>query len=148
VWSISTILLRHRGNEVAPGAPGDSPLRRVLDEVSKAVGSLSRVVPVDLILNGHAHCLEYLRTGDTGHADSISTGSSAAAAVLARRQRSEGRSTETFAGTEGDRTRKVAESLLYVGRNGQGSQKRRPYSFCGSMSRWSTAQVHRPTVYC
>jgi len=28
-----------------------------------------RVVPVDLVLNGHAHRLEYLRTGDTGHAD-------------------------------------------------------------------------------
>lgn len=107
-------------------------LRRVLDEVSKAVGSLSEGrPPVDLILNGHAHCLEYLRTGDTGHADSnlnwIVCGGSG---FSLRRQRSEGPElTETFAGTEGDRTRKVAESLLYVGRNGQGSQKRRPYSF-------------------
>jgi len=41
-----------------------------------------RVVLVDLVLNGHAHRLEYLRTGDTGHADSTLTGSCAVAVVL------------------------------------------------------------------
>lgn len=107
-------------------------LRWVFDAVSEAVGSLSEGrPPVDLILNGHAHCLEHLRTGDTGHADSnlncIVCGGSG---FSLRRQRSEGPElTETFADTEGDRTRQVAQSLLYVGRNGQGLQKRRPYSF-------------------
>ena len=107
-------------------------IRRVLDEVSEAVGSLCEGrPPVDLILNGHAHCLEYLRTGDTGHADSnlnwIVCGGSG---FSLRRQRSEGPElTETFGDAEGASTRKVAESLLYVSRNGQGAQKRRPYSF-------------------
>ena len=105
-------------------------LRRVFDAVSDKVGSLAEGRPlVDLILNGHAHCLEYLRTGDTGHADSnlnwIVCGGSG---FSLRRQRSEGPElTESFGDTEGDR--KVARSLLFVGRSGQGSQKRRPYSF-------------------
>lgn len=106
-------------------------LRRVLNAVSDAVGALPEGRPlIDLILNGHAHCLEHLRTGDTGHADSnlnwIVCGGSG---FSLRRQRSEGPElTETF-GFEGGQTRKVAESLLYVSRNGYGSQKRRPYSF-------------------
>ena len=107
-------------------------LRSVLDAVSNAVGSLSEGrPPVDLVLSGHAHCLEYLRTGDTGHADSnlnwIVCGGSG---FTLRRQRSEGPEiTETFGDTKGGHTRSVAESLLYVGRNGHGLQKRRPYSF-------------------
>lgn len=114
-----TLAIRHR-------------LRRVLDAVSDAVGSLCEDRPiVDLILNGHAHCLEYLRTGDTGHADSnlnwIVCGGSG---YSLRRQRVEGPELmEDFGDTEGTSTRKVAESLLYVGRNGYGSQRRRPYSF-------------------
>jgi hypothetical protein len=107
-------------------------LRRVLDAVSDAVGSMAEGRPlVDLILNGHAHCLEYLRTNDTGHADSnlnwIVCGGSG---FSLRRQRTEGPElTETFGGTEGGYTHQVARSLLFVGRNGQGLQKRRPYSF-------------------
>ena len=105
-------------------------LRQVFDAVSDKVGSLAEGRPlVDLILNGHAHCLEYIRTGDTGHADSnlnwIVCGGSG---FSLRRQRSEGPElTESFGDTEGDR--QVARSLLFIGRNGQGSQKRRPYSF-------------------
>jgi predicted phosphodiesterase len=107
-------------------------LRWVFNAVSDAVGSLSEGRPlVDLILSGHAHCLEYLRTGDTGHADSnlnwIVCGGSG---FSLRRQRSEGPElTETFEAAEGGHTRKVAQSLLFVGRNGYGSHKRRPYSF-------------------
>ncbi|HTL90316.1 MAG TPA: metallophosphoesterase, partial [Leptolyngbya sp.] len=44
-------------------------LRQVLDEVAKQIDPKGRPI-VDLVLNGHAHCLEYLRTVDTGHADS------------------------------------------------------------------------------
>ena len=114
-----TLAIRHR-------------LRRVFDEVANAVGSLAEGRPlVDLILSGHAHCLEYLRTGDTGHADSnlnwIVCGGSG---FSLRRQRTEGPElTELFRGNEVSNTRKVARSQFFVGRNGQGSQKRRPYSF-------------------
>jgi hypothetical protein len=107
-------------------------LRQVLDAVSDAVGSLSEGRPlVDLVLNGHAHCLEYLRTGDTGHADSninwIVCGGSG---FSLRRQRPEGLElTESYGNTESGSTRKVARSLLFLGRNGYGSKKRRPYSF-------------------
>lgn len=106
-------------------------LRQVFDQVSEVIGSLPEGRPlVDLVLSGHAHCLEYLRTGNTGHADShinwIICGGSG---FSLRRQRREGPELmETFDGHEGS-TRKVARSLLYVGRSGRGSQKRRPYSF-------------------
>ncbi len=118
-YQAQTLAIRHR-------------LRQVLDEVADAVGKLAEGRSlVDLILNGHAHCLEYLRTGDTGHADShlnwIVCGGSG---YSLRRQRTEGPElTETFGDTEGGVSRQVARSLLFVGRNGHGSQKRRPYSF-------------------
>ncbi|HCF25887.1 MAG TPA: metallophosphoesterase [Cyanobacteria bacterium UBA11049] len=102
-------------------------LRDVLDGVAQAVGSLPQGRPlVDLVLNGHAHCLEHLQTFDTGHGDSnihwIVCGGSG---FSLRRQRVEGADLrETFAGEE----RLVARSHLYVGRNGHGAEKRRPYS--------------------
>lgn len=103
-------------------------LRQVLDAVAQEVGTQTQGRPiVDLVLAGHAHCLEYLRTLDTGHADShtnwIVCGGSG---YSLRRQRQEGpQLTERF--PEGDRV--VAESRLFLGRSGQGSRKRRPYSF-------------------
>lgn len=114
-----TLAIRHR-------------LRQVLDAVDKEVGSLAQGRPlVDLILNGHAHCLEYLRTGETGHADShldwIVCGGSG---YSLRRQRDEGAELmETFRDSQGEHSRNVARSLLFVGRQGQGAKKRRPYSF-------------------
>lgn len=107
-------------------------IRRVLDAVSEAVGKLAEGRPlVDLVLCGHAHCLEHLQTGDTGHADShinwIVCGGSGHSL---RRQRTEGAELmEKFEDEKGKQIRKVAKSLLYVGRHGQGSKKRRPYSF-------------------
>jgi 3',5'-cyclic AMP phosphodiesterase CpdA len=108
-------------------------LRQVLDNVATVLGSLRGERPiVDLILNGHAHCLEYIRTLDTGHADSnlncIVCGGSG---YSLRRQRQEGPDlSETFFEDNGDRkTQLVARSELFVGRNGYGSKKRRPYSF-------------------
>lgn len=118
-----TLAVRHR-------------LRPVFNAVAKAVGKLAQGRPVaDLILSGHAHCLEYLRTGDTGEADShahwlICGGSGHSL----RRQRAEGPLLLEFEGIPGDRQgrsqqgRPVAESRLFVGRNGHGLQKRRPYS--------------------
>lgn len=107
-------------------------LRRVLDAVSESVGSLAQGRPlVDLVLNGHAHCLEYLRTDDTGHADSninwIVCGGSG---YSLRRQRGEGPDLlETFGEIEEGKERVIARSKLFVGRHGQGLHKRRPYSF-------------------
>jgi hypothetical protein len=106
-------------------------LRRTLDEVAEAVGSLAQGRPlVDLVLNGHAHCLEYLQTLDTGHADShipwIVCGGSG---FSLRRQRLEGPELlERFWHESETKSRSVAHSQLFIGRNGQGSHKRRPYS--------------------
>ncbi|MBD2104402.1 metallophosphoesterase [Leptolyngbya sp. FACHB-261] len=114
-----TLAIRHR-------------LRQVLDNVAKAVGAQAQDRPlVDLILNGHAHCLDYVRTLDTGHADAnlnwIVCGGSG---FSLRRQRTEGPELiEGVGGLGSSQTRLVAKSLLYVGRNGHGYQKRRPYSF-------------------
>jgi hypothetical protein len=107
-------------------------LRQVLDAVSEAIGDQSRGRPlVDLVITGHAHCLEYLRTGDTGHADShinwIVCGGSG---YSLRRQKSEGAElVEQFGNEDGNFTRTVAKSQLFVGRTGHTSKKRRPYSF-------------------
>ncbi len=105
-------------------------LRWVLDQVAEAVGDQTQGRPLlDLVLTGHAHCLEYLQTGDTGHADShinwIVCGGSG---YSLRRQREEGGDlTELFPETEEERL--VARSKLFVGRKGRGSDKQRPYSF-------------------
>lgn len=102
-------------------------LRQVLDAVAAGVGDTAQNRPlVDLVLNGHAHCFDYLRTGDTGHGDAhipwVICGGSG---YSLRRQRAEGPEiTET---TDGQ-TRTVAKSHLYLGRTGDGSNLKRPYS--------------------
>lgn len=103
-------------------------LRVVLDAVAETVGAQAGDRPiVDLIINGHAHCFEYLRTTDTGHGDAntnwVVCGGSG---YSLRRQRKEGPDlVELRAGAP----RVVAQTCCYIGRSGQGSQKRRPYSF-------------------
>lgn len=104
-------------------------LRRVLDAVAQEVGNQTQGRPiVDLVFNGHAHCMEHLQTLDTGHADAytnwIICGGSG---YSLRRQRTEGPELTETLGFAGART--VAKSCLFVGRSGQGSHKRRPYSF-------------------
>ncbi|MBD2058778.1 metallophosphoesterase [Oculatella sp. FACHB-28] len=104
-------------------------LRWVLDAVAAEVGDFTQGRPlIDLVLNGHAHCLEYLRTGETGHADShmdwIVCGGSG---YSLRRQREEGAGLSE-SDLEG-KSRSVARSHLFIGRTGRGSKKRRPYSF-------------------
>ncbi|WP_414755969.1 metallophosphoesterase family protein [Anabaena sp. CCY 9910] len=113
-----TLAVRHR-------------LRWVFDQVAETLGALVKERPiVDLIFNGHAHCLEYLRTTDTGYADSnlnciISGGSGR----RPRRQRPEGTELmEIFSDVPGHSLRKVADSLLYVGRSEQNFQKCLSYS--------------------
>lgn len=104
-------------------------LRQVLNAVAKEVGDHTQGRPiVDLVFNGHAHCMEHLQTLDTGHADAytnwIICGGSG---YSLRRQRLEGPELVEPLGSAGMRT--VAKSCLFVGRSGQGSHKRRPYSF-------------------
>lgn len=114
-----TLAIRHR-------------LRQVLDRVATAIGKqIDRRPIVDLVINGHAHCFEYLRTEYTGHADSyvnwIVCGGSG---YSLRRQREEGADlTESWRGSERSENQVIARSQLFVGRNGRGSEKRRPYSF-------------------
>ncbi|MEA5581142.1 metallophosphoesterase [Nodularia harveyana UHCC-0300] len=102
-------------------------LRGVLNAVAAEVGDFTQGRPlVNLVLNGHAHCLEHLQTMDTGHGDAnihwVVCGGSG---YSLRRQRSEGGDLRE---TVGDSSKLVARSHLFIGRNGQGSQKRRPYS--------------------
>ena len=102
-------------------------LRQVLDAVAAEVGDIARGTPlVNLVLNGHAHCMEYLKTEDTGHGDShipflICGGSG----YSLRRQREAGPHLKEFLYGE---ERTVATSYLYVGRTGKGSTLKRPYS--------------------
>ncbi len=100
-------------------------LRTVFDQVSKEVHSLTQGRPlVNLVLNGHAHCLDYVKTTDTGHADAnINWVVCGGSGYSLRRQREEGADLE-----EGD-NRLIARSHLFIGRNGQGTEKRRPYSY-------------------
>ncbi|TVQ13126.1 MAG: metallophosphoesterase [Leptolyngbya sp. DLM2.Bin27] len=100
-------------------------LRQVLDAVAAEVQTQGRPI-VDLVLNGHAHCFDYLRTGATGHGDAhipwVICGGSG---YSLRRQRDEGPAiTETIDG----QTRTVATSHLYLGRTGDSKHPKRPYS--------------------
>ncbi|MFZ4676337.1 MAG: metallophosphoesterase family protein [Nodosilinea sp.] len=100
-------------------------LRQVLDAVAAQIQPQTRPL-VDLVLNGHAHCFDYLRTGATGHSDAhipwVICGGSG---YSLRRQREAGPViTETSLGN----TRAVAKSHLYLGRTGDGSTLKRPYS--------------------
>jgi hypothetical protein len=106
-------------------------LRHVLDAVAKDVGKLADDRPlVDLFLSGHAHCFEYIRTQNTGHADAnldwIVCGGSGHSL---RRQREEGSELTEVLDTSRGKNKVVAKSHLFVGRHGQGTQKRRLYSY-------------------
>lgn len=108
-------------------------LRRVLNWVATQTEAARGDRPVvDLVLNGHAHCMEHIQTLDTGHADSnmawLVCGGSG---YSLRRQRSEGSDlpdSERLDTAEGA-VPVIARSHLFIGRTGRGSRKRRPYSF-------------------
>jgi 3',5'-cyclic AMP phosphodiesterase CpdA len=102
-------------------------LQRVLDQVLIKVADLAQGQPlVDLVLCGHAHCFDYVRTTDTGHGDAhipfVVCGGSG---YSLRRQRAEG---PELTGPVGDRETMIAKSHLFIGRSGKGSTLKRPYS--------------------
>ena len=103
-------------------------LRQVFDDAAKEIGTLpeERSV-VDIVLSGHAHCLEHLYTEDTGYADShtnwIVCGGSGHSL---RRQRREGKTLYQDADFD---SQPIGQSHLYVGRNGSRRNHKRPYSF-------------------
>ncbi|AFY53886.1 Calcineurin-like phosphoesterase [Rivularia sp. PCC 7116] len=108
-----------------------SRIRHVLNAVAGQVKYLTQGRPiVDLVLNGHAHCMEHIETLDTGNADSntnwIVCGGSGHSL---RRQRPEGADLWESNSAKGKtESKSVARSHLFIGRNGSGSNKRRPYS--------------------
>jgi hypothetical protein len=102
-------------------------LRQVLDTVAAQVDEVAHGRPLlDLALTGHAHCLEYLETGDTGHGDAhipwVICGGSG---YSLRRQRPEG---PVLQEDINGRAVDVATSQVFVGRSGKGSTLKRPYS--------------------
>lgn len=104
-------------------------LRTVLDKVGFSLGWKVGDRPlVDLVINGHAHCLEHLETLDTGHGDShtnwLVCGGSG---YSLRRQRREG--TKLQAVDFQPDSPAIAESKTFFGKIGSGRHKRRAYSF-------------------
>lgn len=97
---------------------------QTLDAVAQELGDIPQGrALIDLVFNGHAHCLEYIQTLDTGHADShINWLICGGSGFSLRRQREEG---GDLIDNDG---RHLAHSLLFLGRSGSGRQKRRPYS--------------------
>lgn len=102
-------------------------LREVLDQVAAEVGAPTPQRPLlNLVLTGHAHCLELMRSGDTGHGDShIPWLICGGGGYSLRRQRPQGGTLlEGPAGQE----RPVAHSELFVGRSGHGAKLRRRFT--------------------
>ena len=103
-------------------------LRHVFDAVVMALGEeLGSSRPVDLVPSGHAHCLEVLRTHDTGYSDShINWVICGGSGYGLRAQRREG--AELTEEKADGNTRVVATSKLFVGRNWSAAGGRNGYS--------------------
>ena len=92
-------------------------LRNVLDDVNTALGRHSRNHrTVDLVLSGHAHCLEVLRTHDTGHGDSFTNWVVCGGSGYSLRDQ-RGQGPDLTEARDNGEQRLVASSDLYVGRN-------------------------------
>ncbi len=120
-------------------------LRAVLDRVaatltteSEAAGLSNRKTLrsphapwVDMVISGHAHCFEHLKTTETGHADAgidwVVCGGSGAGL---RRQREAGSEIlENLSQGDKSHTQVVAKSQLYAGVHGRGHKKKLFHSF-------------------
>ena len=105
-------------------------LQTVLNRVATAL-CLQHPPLVNLVISGHAHCLEHLRTTDTGHADAYTDwlvcGGSGA---NLRRQREAGADILGKVFNQGkSHTSVVAKSQLYVGLHGRSYRKQQFHSF-------------------
>ena len=101
-------------------------LRWVLDAVVQRLGADSPQPILDLILSGHAHCFEYLRTTETGHADrNLNWFVCGGSGARLRPQHSQ----TTVQERNGSALKIVAKSQIYIGRQGSGADTRWPYSF-------------------
>ncbi len=107
-------------------------LRAVLDQVALEVGHQRGDRPlVDLLLSGHAHCFEYLRTLNTGHADAdldwVVCGGSG---MSLRSQRSGGADITEMMRTRGNGfIKRVARSQMFVGKERDQGRSRLRHSF-------------------
>ena len=102
-------------------------LRWVLDAVAQQLGEAAPQPLVNLVLSGHAHCFEYLRTLETGHADGylnwIICGGSGA------RLRLQDPDVTTVQEMCDGEKRIVAKSQIFLGRQETSAGTRWPYSF-------------------
>ena len=102
-------------------------LRDVFDDVETALGDDLTTPLVDLVLSGHAHCMEVLRTHETGHADrQIHWVICGGSGYGLRSQRREG--PELAEEDETGNRRLIASNNLFIGRNWSGSAEGDAYS--------------------
>ncbi|MEL6263601.1 MAG: metallophosphoesterase [Cyanobacteria bacterium J06626_6] len=107
-------------------------LRGVFDRVALALSEREQSVPlVDVVISGHAHCLEHMKTAQTTYADSqmdwLVCGGSG---FGLRRQRRMGKDLLENVFRRGrSETDVVAESQLYAGVHGSSRKQRKFHSF-------------------
>ncbi len=101
-------------------------LRQALDTAATVVGSHPLV---DLFLSGHAHCLEHIQVGATGHADAYSHWVICGGSGCSVRRQHWGSTTLFERDLNQQIPQPVAQSQLYIGLNGHGAEERHPYSF-------------------
>ncbi|NEQ47607.1 MAG: metallophosphoesterase [Leptolyngbya sp. SIOISBB] len=101
-------------------------LRWVLDAVATRLPDPDASPLLDLVLSGHAHCFEYLRTVETGHGDRhlnwLVCGGSGA---RLRAQHAE----TSICETNGVDQQVIAKSQLFIGRHSHGADTHWPYTF-------------------
>lgn len=102
-------------------------LRDVFDEVASSLGGALNSPLVDLVLSGHAHCMEVLRTHETGHADrEINWVICGGSGYGLRMQRREG--PELIEQDEAGNSSVIASNNLFIGRNWNGTAEGDAYS--------------------
>ncbi len=121
-------------------------LRAVLDKVDATVNRSALAPLVNLVLSGHAHCLEHLKTLDTQHGDAqmdwVVCGGSGTS-VRSQRKSEDNDILENVVVGSRRSTRKVAKSCFFAGRHGRGARSETFYSFLRVDIRPSTVQKIR-----